>query len=206
MIWKLLFQLEEVLLSSRDVDLVAGDDHGLCHQAELPCDRAQVAIRPVLGFFHVQFQLADRDIDMVLVHIEAGKLFRERGLDITFLLHDLAGEFLPPLLQYAVEPEIHLDFQELDIIRRVIGPFLYRFSTFVRGAGNIDDMDERVCLAEIVQELVSHSFAFMSARNQSRDIDQLDRDEPCPFLAEPFTGIALDVEILVDALDADISS
>ena len=50
-------------------------------------------------------------------------------------------------------------------------------------ATGIDDMENRVCLSQIVEELVAEAASLMRIGNETRDVDHVDRDKTVPLVA-----------------------
>jgi len=70
-------------------------------------------------------------------------------------------------------------------------------------------VNERAGLPQIVEKFVAKALALPCVRHQSRDIDQLDWNEPHAILAGRVIGVALDLEFQMwaftpDMADADI--
>src|SRR5207245_6349009 len=69
----------------------------------------------------------------------------------------------------------------------------------ISSAGPVDHLDECICLAEIVEELVAETTALVRLRDETRDIEQLDGDETRAILARRILGLASMAKLRVRA-------
>lgn len=81
------------------------------------------------------------------------------------------------------------------------------FTLCVGGAGNIDDVHQRICLSEVVEELVAQSAAEVGPGDKAGNVEELDGDRPFPAAADAVVGGAegLFIDAGAGAVDLEVA-
>ncbi len=96
----------------------------------------------------------------------------------------------PPLVhQVAPDPRDDLAPQPRDVDAGVVAARVLALG--VGGAGHVHDVDQRVGVSQVVEELVAQPLALVRARDQAGDVKQLDGHASSPIVARPVVGLAL---------------
>lgn len=118
----------------------------------------------------------------------------------------------PALGQVAPDPGDDLATQPSDVDAGIIAAGVLALS--VGGAADVDDVDEGVGVAQVVEELVAQTLALVGAGNEAGDVEQLDGDAALAVDAGAVVGAAairdavacagtVDLEIAYRALRVD---
>lgn len=109
----------------------------------------------------------------------------------------------PPFLQQVSENPLH-DFgtQPDDVEGGVVAAGSFAFG--VCGARDVDDVDEGVGVAEVVEEFVAEAFAFVGAGDEAGDVEELDGDGAAAVKAGAVVGFAAGGDVVAGAGTVDL--
>lgn len=183
------------------VDLVERDDGGELLIGEGVDDTVDGLIAPALeGLFQCQpVQGAGDDLGGTAV---AGEL-RLEGLNSGGLDSDVAASNATPALgQVTPDPGDDLTAQPGYVDAGVVaaGVLTLRIS----GATDVDDVDEGVGVAQVVEELVAQTFALVGAGDKTGDVEQLDGDAALAVVTGTVVGAASVGNIMAGAGAVDL--
>lgn len=99
-----------------------------------------------------------------------------------------AFDAAPFLHQVAEHPVDDLAAQPDDVVAGVVAPG--GFAVGVRGAAHVDDVDQGVGVAEVVEEFVPEAFALVCAGDEPCHVEQLDGHGADALLAGAVVGLA----------------
>ncbi len=100
------------------------------------------------------------------------------------LLDFLSLEFHAACLPFEIssedigDPIDELLLEPTDLLGGVLAARRGQAALGVRPAGEVDDLDEPIRCAEVVQELVTQALSLVGSGNEAGDVDQLDRHPP----------------------------
>lgn len=186
------------------VDLVEGDDGGELLIDKVIDDAPKRLVGPVLEGFPGGGAAEGADDDGrrgTVARKLALQRLGGRGLDGRVA----AADRRPPLRQVAEGPGDDLGAQPGDVDGRVVAARL--LAVGVDGARGVDDVDEGVGVAQVVEELVAQAAALVRAGDQPGDIEELDGDGAPAADACAVVGLAAvrDAEAGARAVDLDVA-
>ena len=175
-------------LLRRQVGFVPDDQHRLADRHQFPAEPDE-ALLP--GSPEVDTRPLSGVADVLERHPEAGKGIGDRGGEGEVPRLGLPLEFRPVARENAVHPHRELVLEELDVLYRVARSDTDRVPLGVRPAAGIDDLEDRVRLPEVVEELVPKPPPLVRLGHEARHVDQPDGDEPDPVEAVPARDVHL---------------
>jgi hypothetical protein len=101
-------------------------------------------------------------------------------------------------------PHCHFAFQKLDIPAGFPGASRNFASLGVQRAGSINNVDESVSPAEVIEKLVPSTATQVGIWNQSGDIQHLNGNEPDSSAADCVAGVVLYAELSADTVNPHI--
>src|SRR5437867_2592984 len=135
---------------------------------------------------------------------EAGEPCRYDLLGRRLLQIGATGLLLPVARENPRDPVRELVLEELHVLQGVVRSGGHRVALEVRPSTGINNVDQRVRLPEVVEELVPQPTPLVCFWNQTGDIEELDGNEPRASLARCVVGLAGTAELDVRASLADI--
>lgn len=87
----------------------------------------------------------------------------------------MAADYRPPFFnQVAFDPSENLVLQPVDVGKRIVSSGALALS--VRSAACIHNMDQAVCMPQIVQKFIAETAALMRTRNEPSNVQKRHRD------------------------------
>lgn len=133
---------------------------------------------------------------------EPGQQVGDRRLQIEVGRARLSLDALPVAVDDPREPQVHLLLDEVHVVEGVVRAHLDRLALRVRRARGVDDVEDDVCVRQLVEELVAQPLPLVGTRNQPGHVEEFDGDVPLS-VAAVLVATAL-VAVETGALSADV--